>query len=241
MYLIIGSILFLFFGIGSLVTQYINKQSKVQQANERWLKLVLYFVILIMVFSCIYFELTVSLAICIGIIGLFEISKAHIFSNKRIIFFFFSVFIYLTILFAFIKFSDNTLTENVCFVYFTVVTFDGFSQLTGQLFGKRKLLPQISPNKTFEGLLGGLILTTSSSFFFFQYIDFSIGQTIATAISICFTALTGDLLASLLKRKYQIKDYSKLIPGHGGILDRFDSFIFSGAMYWLADLFKEIL
>lgn len=241
MYLFIASILLLFFGIGSLVTRYLNKQSQAQQANERWLKLVLYFLILIVVFSSIYFELTVPLAICIGIIGLYEIVEAHSFSNKRVIFLCFSVFIYLTILFAFIKFSNKTLTENVCFVYFTVVTFDGFSQLTGQLFGKRKLVPQISPNKTFEGLIGGLILTTSTSLFFFQYIHFSIVQTLVTAIFICCAALIGDLLASLLKRKYQIKDYSKLIPGHGGILDRFDSFIFSGAMYWFVDVFKELL
>ncbi|MNY36993.1 Phosphatidate cytidylyltransferase [compost metagenome] len=146
------------------------------------------------------------------------------------------LFIYLSILFAFVKFSHQIPTEHICFVYFTVVTFDGFSQLSGQLLGKRKLIPKISPNKTFEGLIAGIILTISASLFLFHYIHLSIGSTAWTAVLICISALIGDLLASWYKRKCQIKDYSRLIPGHGGILDRFDSFIFSGAMYWLVYL-----
>ncbi|MNG84260.1 Phosphatidate cytidylyltransferase [compost metagenome] len=236
MYLFIANILLLFFGIGALVTLYLNKDSQADRAKERWLKLGVYFLVLALVFSSIYFGQIKLLAICIGTVGLYEIFKAQSFSRQPVLFCCFVLFIYLSILFAFVKFSHQIPTEHICFVYFTVVTFDGFSQLSGQLLGKRKLIPKISPNKTFEGLIAGIILTISASLFLFHYIHLSIGSTAWTAVLICISALIGDLLASWYKRKCQIKDYSRLIPGHGGILDRFDSFIFSGAMYWLVYL-----
>lgn len=236
MYLFIANILLLFFGIGVLVTLYLNKNSQADRATERWLKLGVYFLVLVLVFSSIYFEQIKLLAICIGIVGLYEIFKAQSFSRPPVLFCCFVLFIYLSILFAFVKFSNKIPTAHICFVYFTVVTFDGFSQLSGQLFGKRKLIPKISPNKTFEGLIGGIILTLSASLSLIHYTPLSMQQTIYTAVFICISALIGDLLASWYKRKCQIKDYSRLIPGHGGILDRFDSFMFSGAMYWLVYL-----
>lgn len=233
MYLFIANILLVFFGIGALVTLYLNKNSQANRAKEPWLKLGVYFLVLVLVFSSIYFEQIKFLAICIGIVGLYEIFKAQSFSRQTVLFCCFVSFIYLSILFSFVKFSNQIPTAHICFVYFTVVTFDGFSQLSGQLFGKRKLIPKISPNKTFEGLIGGMILTISASLFLIHYTHLSMEQTLYTAVFICISALIGDLLASSYKRKCQIKDYSQLIPGHGGILDRFDSFIFSGAMYWL--------
>lgn len=236
MYLFIANILLLFFGIGALVTLYLNKDSQADRAKERWLKLGVYFLVLVLVFSSIYFEQIKLLAICIGIVGLYEIFKAQSFSRQTVPFCHFVLFIYLSILFAFVKFSNQIPTDHICFVYFIVVTFDGFSQLSGQLLGKRKLIPKISPNKTFEGLIGGMILAISASLFLFHYIHPSIGSTVGTAVFICISALVGDLLASWYKRRCQIKDYSQLIPGHGGILDRFDSFMFSGAMYWLVYL-----
>ncbi|WP_286858979.1 MULTISPECIES: phosphatidate cytidylyltransferase [Sphingobacterium] len=236
MYLFIANILLLFFGIGALVTLYLNKDSQADRAKARWLKLGVYFLVLSLVFSSIYFEQIKLLAICIGIVGIYEIFKAQSFSKRPVFFFYFILFIYLIILLAFVKFCYQIPTERICFVYFIVVTFDGFSQLSGQLVGKRKLIPKISPNKTFEGLIGGLILAVSASLFLFHYIPFSIGLTVWTAALICIFALIGDLLASWYKRRCQIKDYSRLIPGHGGILDRFDSFMFSGAMYWLVYL-----
>lgn len=233
MYLFIANILLVFFGIGVVVTLYLNKSSQAQQTRESWLKLSFYFLILAFVFCSIYFEQTDLLAILIGIIGLYEMIKAHSFSNKPITSFYFSVCIYLFIIGAFITFTSKISTQHLCFIYFVVITFDGFSQLMGQLFGKRKLIPKISPNKTFAGLIGGVILATSTSLLLFQYLNYSIGQTLFTAAFICMSAFMGDILASWYKRTCQIKDYGTLLPGHGGILDRFDSFIFSGAMYWV--------
>jgi len=233
MYVLMANIVLLFFGIGALVTGYLNKNSQVPQARERWLKLGFYFLILMLVFFSIYTDYVRLLAICIGIVGFYEIVKAHLYSERPLLFLCPVVVLYLALIAAFINFGHRASTEKVCFIYFMVVIFDGFSQLCGQLFGKRKLIPSISPNKTVEGLIGALVIATGTSLFLFPSIDLSITQTLKTALFICFSALLGDLLASWYKRSCQIKDYGTLIPGHGGILDRFDSFIFSGAMYGL--------
>lgn len=107
----------------------------------------------------------------------------------------------------------------------------------GTFFGKHKLCPQISPKKTYEGLLGGIILT-SGLFVAITYIYSAIcssnGETIQFNIFLiaflgvvcAFLGLLGDLSASLLKRQCQIKDYGNIMPGHGGVLDRFDSILF---------------
>ncbi|WP_426791946.1 phosphatidate cytidylyltransferase [Sphingobacterium sp. WOUb80] len=233
MYVLIANILLLFFGIGALVTGYLNKNCQVAQARERWLKLFFYFLILILVFFSIYTDYIRLLAICIGIVGLYEIVKAHLLSKRSLLLFSPVLVVYLALIAAFIDFGHRASTEKVFLLYFTVVIFDGFSQLCGQLFGKRKLIPSISPNKTTAGLVGALVIASSTSLFLFPSIGMSIAQTLMTTLFICFSALLGDLLASWYKRSCQIKDYSTLIPGHGGILDRFDSFIFSGAMYGL--------
>ena len=105
---------------------------------------------------------------------------------------------------------------------------DIFAYLTGKLLGKHKLFPRISPGKTIEGSLGGLIFTVIGMVFFSRYVDWlpnsaAVGM---AAIAVIFGTL-GDLCESMLKRQAGVKDSGKLIPGHGGILDRFDSVLFS--------------
>ena len=139
----------------------------------------------------------------------------------------------------------------------TVLT-DSFALVFGVLFGKHKMAPVISPKKTWEGAIGGTLtalvvgatiisiysfispLFHGESIEFFNGIikeDFSIGGNIFVAIiltlflSIC--SQIGDLVASKLKRAYGIKDYSNIFPGHGGILDRFDSAFFASAIFLL--------
>ena len=105
---------------------------------------------------------------------------------------------------------------------------DIFAYLTGKLLGKHKLFPRISPGKTIEGSLGGLVFTIIAVAVFGHYADWlpipaAIGM---AAIAVVFGTL-GDLCESMLKRQAGVKDSGKLIPGHGGILDRFDSVMFS--------------
>ncbi len=137
--------------------------------------------------------------------------------------------IYILISFIFfitINFNNEIFLKFNLFIL-TVVTFDIFSYLFGKFFGQHKLT-KISPKKTYEGLLGGIV----SSFLFsllFSYIfkikiNFSL---IVFILLIILSAFIGDILESYYKRKNNIKNSSKLIPGHGGVFDRFDSFLFS--------------
>ena len=118
---------------------------------------------------------------------------------------------------------------------------DTGAYLFGSAFGKHKLAPVISPKKTIEGAVGGWILCIGLTFFYawlagelsesisvINYPIVLLYAGIGTLISIL-----GDLTASLIKRHYNIKDYGTLIPGHGGIMDRFDSIWFVAPFVWL--------
>lgn len=109
---------------------------------------------------------------------------------------------------------------------------DTFALLTGMLFGKHKLLPSVSPKKTIEGAVGGSVFCVLFfilyAFLLEKFFDFEIGSYLLIAICgfVCsLVAIVGDLLFSAVKRASGIKDFGKLMPGHGGILDRFDSLI----------------
>lgn len=106
---------------------------------------------------------------------------------------------------------------------------DAGAYLIGSKFGKHKLIPDVSPNKSIEGAIGGVVISIGlnilygflmSTFFEVEANYFAIA---ILGLVLSVVAMTGDLIASLIKREYGIKDYSNLLPGHGGIVDRFDS------------------
>ena len=106
---------------------------------------------------------------------------------------------------------------------------DSFAYFTGMLFGKHKLIPELSPKKTVEGAIGGTVFAVIA-FLLYGFIIESVSSLEANylALAICGLVLAvvaqiGDLFASLIKRESGIKDYSRILPGHGGIMDRFDS------------------
>jgi phosphatidate cytidylyltransferase len=116
-------------------------------------------------------------------------------------------------------------------VFIGAWTCDTFAYFTGMLFGKHKLCPVLSPKKTVEGSVGGTLFAVGG-FLLYGFIIESLTELCANylvlALSGLFVAVVsqlGDLFASLIKREYGVKDYSKLLPGHGGIMDRFDSII----------------
>jgi len=112
---------------------------------------------------------------------------------------------------------------------------DTFAYLTGVLFGKHPLAPKISPKKTIEGVIGSLVFTILGGAIAFHYImesDWWLGA-LAGLLTV-FTATSGDLIESALKRDMAIKDMGNLLPGHGGIMDRLDSVLFAAPALWLA-------
>lgn len=97
---------------------------------------------------------------------------------------------------------------------------------TGMLFGKHPLFKRISPKKSWEGSIGGAVFCIAASFAFAHFFPFmSIGEWIGLALTIVVFGTWGDLSESLMKRQLGIKDSGTILPGHGGILDRFDSAI----------------
>lgn len=126
-----------------------------------------------------------------------------------------------------------------------VVLCDTFALFTGKAFGKHKLSPVISPNKTVEGLIGGMIFGTLSGlavYFLLPVFDLPVMNLAFCLIAAFFASgvgVFGDLAASSVKREAGIKDFSKLIPGHGGILDRIDSSIFAiPVVYMIFTIFQ---
>ena len=106
---------------------------------------------------------------------------------------------------------------------------DVFAYFTGMLLGKHKLIPDVSPKKTIEGSLGGIIFCTLSFVAYGLIIDavfdihISLLFLLISGIVASIVSQIGDLIMSVIKRHYGIKDYGKIFPGHGGVLDRFDS------------------
>ena len=121
----------------------------------------------------------------------------------------------------------------LCFICAWVT--DSFAYFTGMLLGKHKLIPEVSPKKTVEGAVGGVVFCAISMVVFGIVIEkffnpegsFSANYIVLAVSGIVISVISqiGDLIMSLIKRKYQIKDYGKLFPGHGGVLDRCDSVI----------------
>lgn len=109
---------------------------------------------------------------------------------------------------------------------------DTFAYFTGCFLGKHKLCPEISPKKTVEGAIGGVAGAVAGSVILALIISscgvdahFSVPEAALTAIPLSFMGQIGDLSASLVKRHFGVKDYGNIFPGHGGVLDRFDSII----------------
>jgi phosphatidate cytidylyltransferase len=119
---------------------------------------------------------------------------------------------------------------------------DTFGYLVGVLIGKHRLAPTISPKKSIEGLIGSTIATPIGGALAFHYIldsDWRYGA--AAGLLTVFTATSGDLIESAIKRDMSIKDMGTLLPGHGGMLDRIDSAVFSApAIYMALELVKRL-
>ena len=105
---------------------------------------------------------------------------------------------------------------------------DTFALFGGKLFGKNKLCKEISPNKTVEGSITGSVIGTIIATLFYYYFigDMNLGILIPLTFVLTIFGQVGDLFFSSIKRYYNIKDFSNIIPGHGGILDRLDSLLF---------------
>jgi len=119
------------------------------------------------------------------------------------------------------------------FVFLLVWINDTFAYLSGMLFGKHKMAPKISPKKTWEGFIGGLLFTIMAAYLIHLFESNYSMFWVYSAVIIAPAAVLGDLFESYLKRKNKIKDTGNIMPGHGGLLDRFDAMLFAIPFFYI--------
>ncbi len=137
------------------------------------------------------------------------------------------------------------------FIYFLMLSMltDMFAYYVGIRFGKHKLAPRISPKKTIEGAVGGTVIAVFFATLFGYFLDiFWVEQTmlpwviiIVMGVTVSFSAQIGDLIASKIKRDHGVKDFSNLLPGHGGVMDRFDSTMFAALLLMFFLFIVEVI
>lgn len=186
--------------------------------------------ILIMWTCTSYSELSLSiLFFIIGIISFYEMWKLRKDKTKIL------AFLFISIPFVIIHFFGiiNLVLENnqfdsdiILFIFILTWTFDTFAYIFGLNFGKTKIMPSISPKKSWEGFIGGFVFTFLSAYITSIYfIEIETVQAITISLFLPFTATAGDFTESYYKRKAGVKDSGNFIPGHGGMLDRMDAFM----------------
>lgn len=109
-------------------------------------------------------------------------------------------------------------------------TSDSMAYVVGRLIGKNKLFPRVSPGKTWEGFVGGIAFALLAGYLFALVTESSVLHWLVMAVIISIFGTLGDLSESLLKRSAGVKDSGTLLPGHGGVLDRFDGILFSAPL-----------
>ncbi|MEE1185775.1 MAG: phosphatidate cytidylyltransferase [Acutalibacteraceae bacterium] len=174
---------------------------------------------------------------------LFAVSMLMYFNKINITRSFFSVV--LVIMFAFSMSACVELINKEKYAYYFVIAAicawitDTAALFVGKYFGSKKLAPVLSPNKTVEGAIGGVVfcvlISVLYSLFYTLFLSTDVSK-VPNFVSIIFIPLAasvmgiiGDLFFSAIKRFFKIKDYGNIMPGHGGVLDRFDSFIFTSS------------
>lgn len=127
----------------------------------------------------------------------------------------------------------------IIYLFLITILTDSYAYITGSLIGRHKLLESISPNKTWEGMIGGTLFGVIISTIFYIVVinpNIELFQIVVITLFLSIIGQFGDLCFSAIKRYFNIKDFSNIMPGHGGILDRFDSIIFVvlGFMFFIS-------
>lgn len=179
----------------------------------------------LMVPSHLFFMFMIAIYMCVVLFKEFSVEKAFVLVSM------------IPLVVSGIRgfYTITTLHSRFNLLYLGLATYgcDTGAYFSGYFFGKHKLIERLSPKKTVEGAIGGVIIGTilASVLGFMVDLGMSPIQFILLAAVLTITSQFGDLTFSALKRQYQIKDYGTILPGHGGVIDRTDSFIFNVVVY----------
>ena len=210
-----------FIGLYSIY-EYIN-------VSNKFFNILLYVITALSVFGLIYFNnysnviITIELILLLTI-AVFDKDKTYVDMAGLLLF---------SILIGFALYYMNHIEHlnkwMLGYIFIISYLTDVFAFFTGKFFGKHKLIERVSPKKTIEGSVGGFVFGCICSFlwaYYFKFFGYPSYLFLISSILLPIISEIGDLVFSLIKRHYEVKDFSNLIPGHGGILDRLDSIIF---------------
>jgi phosphatidate cytidylyltransferase len=221
------------FGLGAVLMAFASRRMEPAHRRAQWLKFGVYILIVHAVVGCAVLGrnwlLGLGLLILAG--GSLELRRAlQAIAARGSASVPGIVLAWLALAAGLVAFVARARPEEFAFLYIVIAGFDGFSQATGQWLGRHPIAPRLSPGKTVEGFLGGFASALMLAWIVAPVAGLGALAAIAWALPIAVSALAGDLAASWVKRRAGIKDYGRLIPGHGGLLDRFDSLIVAGAL-----------
>ncbi|MBE5923856.1 MAG: phosphatidate cytidylyltransferase [Lachnospiraceae bacterium] len=192
----------------------------------------------------LFFPAIIGLLMVILAIYVFNFPKYMDHDVAKVLF----IFVYVTVLLSYVL-RLREMESGLYLVFYLLIASWGndiCAYFFGRALGKHKLAPKVSPNKSIEGFIGGIFgafaIGIAFAMVFPEQLPFTVpvfGGVVAAVAAMA--SVIGDLAASAIKRNHDIKDYSSLIPGHGGILDRFDSVIYiAPIIYWLVRLIEMV-
>lgn len=231
-------LIMLHFVSGAFFLIHINRKLGVDRSREQWTKFFSYVILFNLIWNSKIFS-DILFMILAGVIVIFCSAEwwSAIQKIRGRLLLAVGFIIILLGFWRFLYLADSL----ILFTFFVVILFDGSSQISGQLFGKIPITPKISPSKTLEGLLGGIIITLGTVLLVRNSFEEGWVELIGLSLLIIMFAFTGDLLASSVKRRAGLTIFSRMLPGHGGILDRYDSLLMAGCAVFLFSLAKELL
>lgn len=237
-FLLIGEVPFAIF-MSIVAVMGLHEMIKVRETRKEFpniLKIFAYILVLALCltdFNGIVFQYKVDYRFLALMVFLFTSPMVFINDTKKYnlndALFLVSLVLFIGLSFKLVVIARNFDINYIIYLFLITIITDTFALISGMLVGKHKLCPKISPKKTIEGLIGGVLMGTFvATSFYFTVINSGISLVFLIFVTalLCLVGQLGDLVFSSIKRYYDVKDFSNLIPGHGGILDRFDSLIF---------------
>lgn len=222
--------------VGAMGVGIANLNADGDVMRRRWTRYYSYIFTTLVVIISIFTKLVSILTILIMLAGYFEIIRAVMkYKQKNFPMLISAMAGYTLIAMGFLFFSFIFNPYFLFSIYLQVLMFEVFSQVAGTWLGRRAIVPEMARSKTVEGVIGGFIFCVITALIVSGMLNVTLAVSLFIGVLTATAAVTGDLLASWFKRRMHIKQYSKLLPGQGGFLDRFDKYMVTGmAYYWLA-------
>jgi phosphatidate cytidylyltransferase len=224
----IGSILLVTlpgFALGAACMALANRRASREVARGRWIKITVFGLIVhaVLAAAAVGRPAVVTLIALILAVGTWEFAGAwrRIAAPRPWL----AVWLYAGVAVVSLRAAMTLAPEAFAALFLVTAAFDGFSQVVGQWLGRHRLAPRVSPAKTVEGMLGGFVAAGVVAWATRAWLHLGAIDAVLLGIAIGVAGLAGDLGASWLKRRAGLKDYSALLPGQGGVLDRFDSLL----------------